>query len=106
MGGALGSVGTPGSRTTPRTTSRFQMNKTRIAPVVAPIRPAPWSSRYQPITWPMKVAKGADDPETGRQDEARGLVRPGRQEARNDTGEKAVTFDMAFSLGLVLGHNS
>ena len=30
-----------------------------IAPTVAPIRPAPWSSRYQPMVWLMKVATKA-----------------------------------------------
>src|SRR5258705_11930773 len=40
-------------------TSRFQMNRTISAPTVAPISPAPWSSRYQPMVCPMKVATNA-----------------------------------------------
>src|SRR6516164_3034488 len=40
-GGAFGSAGTPGSRTTRWTTSLFQMNNTISAPSVAVMRPAP-----------------------------------------------------------------
>src|SRR5262245_26962326 len=29
------------------------------APTVAPMKPAPWSSRYQPTAWPMNVARKA-----------------------------------------------
>ena len=32
--------------------SLFQMNSTSSAPTVAPMNPAPWSSRYQPTAWP------------------------------------------------------
>jgi hypothetical protein len=35
------------------------MNSTRMAPTVAPISPAPWSGRYHPIAWPMKVEMNA-----------------------------------------------
>src|SRR5580693_8155570 len=35
------------------------MNSTTIAPTVAAMKPAPWSARYQPTAWPMKVATNA-----------------------------------------------
>ena len=35
------------------------MNSTAKAPTVAAMKPAPWSARYQPIVWPMKVARKA-----------------------------------------------
>jgi MFS family permease len=50
---------TPGSLMVRFATSRFQMNRMRMAPTVAPIRPAPWSARYQPMVWPRNVATKA-----------------------------------------------
>lgn len=47
-------------------------------------RPAPWSSRYQPMVWPMKVARKAGNAEQRRQDETFGLVRSRRQESSDD----------------------
>ena len=35
------------------------MNSTTTAPTVAAMKPAPWSARYQPTAWPMKVARNA-----------------------------------------------
>ena len=40
-------------------TRRCQMNSTTPAPTVAPIRPAPWSMRYQPMACPRYVATNA-----------------------------------------------
>jgi hypothetical protein len=40
-------------------TRRFHTNSTTSAPIVAPIKPALWSSRYQPTVWPMNVAMNA-----------------------------------------------
>ena len=42
-----------------RATSRFQMKRTTTAPTMAPMKPAPWSGRYQPINWPTQVARNA-----------------------------------------------
>src|SRR5262249_10463994 len=42
-----------------RAAMRFQMNSTTIAPRVAAMKPAPWSARYHPTAWPMKVARNA-----------------------------------------------
>ena len=35
------------------------MNSTTSAPIVAVMKPAPWFGLYQPIAWPMKVARNA-----------------------------------------------
>src|SRR5215470_18265250 len=58
-GQVVESVYVPGSGMAWRTTSLFQMNSTMSAPTVAAIKPAPWSIRYQPMVWPMKVARKA-----------------------------------------------
>src|SRR5215510_4350346 len=58
-GHVLGSADVPGSGMARCTTNLFQMNRTMSAPSVAAMKPAPWSYRYQPIVWPMKVARKA-----------------------------------------------
>ncbi len=47
--GAYSQRRAPGSEMARFATSRCQMNRTTSAPTTAPISPAPWSGRYQPI---------------------------------------------------------
>ena len=79
----------PGSDIARDDTKRCQTNSTTTAPTTAPIRPAPWSGRYQPIAWPIKVAmKAPAMPSSVVRMKPAGLFDPGRQEARDDAGDK------------------
>ena len=73
---------------------RFQMNSTTTAPTMAPMKPAPWSARYQPTAWPMKVAtKAPAMPSAVVSRKPVGLLGPARQQASDDAGDEADEHD-------------
>ena len=70
-------------------TNRFQTNRTTSAPIVAPMRPAPWSSRYQPTVWPMNVAMNAPAMPSTVVRMKPWIVRTRRKHARDQSGNEA-----------------